>query len=158
MEDKFGDLVEQRLFKTEKDTGLTETDIQLAAAILMFEVIMSDGHVDRMEIAEMVEILRKQFGLGGEEIGRILEQVRTANGEKLELNPFSAKLRQYWGDDQRLRLLNNLWIIALADRVIDDGEQLMIGEIAMSLGLSADDIEHAKTAAKDRLDLNITSF
>ena len=158
MEDKFSDLVEQRLFKAEQDASLSEADIQLAAAILMFEVIMSDGHVDRMEIAEMVEILRKQFGLGGEEIGGILEQVRAASGEKLELDPFSAKLRQYWDEGQRLRLLNNLWIIALADRVIDDGEQQMIEEIAKSLRLSAQDIERAKTAAQERLDLNITSF
>ena len=136
MEDKFSDLVEQRLFKVDQDSKLTNADIQLAAAILMFEVVLSDGHVDRMEIAEMVEILRKQFGLGGEQIGEILEQVRAVSGEKLELEPFTMKLRQYWDDDQRLSLLKNLWIIALADRVIDDREGLMIDEFARSLGLS----------------------
>ena len=158
MEDKFSDLVEQRLFKAEHDAGLTEADIQLAAAILMFEVVMSDGHVDRMEIAEMVEILRKQFGLGGEDIGTILEQVRAVSGEKLELEPFSLKLKQYWDDDQRLRLLNNLWVIALADQVIDDRERSMIDELAKSLGLSDENIEHTKVAAEQRLDLNLTSF
>lgn len=158
MQDKFSDLVEQRLFKAEQDAGLSEADIQLAAAILMFEVVMSDGHVDRMEIAEMVEMLRKQFGLGGEEIGKILEQVRAHSGEKLELEPFSLKLRQYWDDDQRLRLLNNLWIIALADQVIDDRERVMIDEFAKSLGLSDENIERTKAAAQERLDLNLTSF
>jgi uncharacterized tellurite resistance protein B-like protein len=158
MQDKFSELVEHRLFRAEQDAGLTQADIQLAAAILMFEVIMSDGHVDRMEIAELVEILRQQFGLGGEEIGEILEQVRTVSGEKLELEPFTMKLRQYWNDDQRLHLLNNLWIIALADQAIDDRERIMIDKFARSLGLSDQDIERTKAAAQEKLDLNLTSF
>lgn len=158
MQDEFSALVEHRLFGAEQDVGLTQADIQLAAAILMFEVIMSDGHVDRMEISELVEILRKKFGLGGEEIGEILEQVRTVSGEKLELEPFTMKLRQYWDDEQRLHLLNDLWIIALADQAIDDRERIMIDKFARSLGLSDKDIEHTKAAAQEKLDLNLTSF
>jgi uncharacterized tellurite resistance protein B-like protein len=157
VQDKLSELVEHRLFSAEQDASLTQADIQLAAAILMFEVIMSDGHVNRMEIAELVEILRKQFGLGGEEIGEILEQVRTVSGKKLELEPFSMKLRQYWDDDQRLHLLNDLWIIALADQAIDDRERIMIDKFARSLGLSDKDIERTKAAAQERLDLNLTS-
>jgi uncharacterized tellurite resistance protein B-like protein len=156
MQDKFNELVEHRLFRAEQNVGLTQADIQLAAAILMFEVIMSDGHVDRMEIAELVEILRKQFGLSGEAIGEILEQVRTVSGEKLELEPFCMKLRQYWDDDQRLRLLNDLWIIALADQTIDNRERIMIDKFARSLGLSDKDIERTKAAAQEKL--NLTSF
>jgi DnaJ like chaperone protein len=158
MVDKFNDLIEPRLFKTEQAAGLTEADIQLAAAILMFEIMVSDGHVDRVEIAEMVDILRKQFGLDGEEIGAILVQVRAVSGERLELEPFCLKLRQYWDDDQRLLLLNNLWIIALADRVLDDRERSIIDQFAKSLNLSDENIERTQAAAQQRLDLNLSSF
>ncbi|MFT5135154.1 MAG: DnaJ like chaperone protein [Arenicella sp.] len=158
MVDKFSDLIEPRLFKTEQTAGLTEADIQLAAAILMFEIIVSDGHVDRMEIAEMVDILRKQFGLDGEQIGAILVQVRAVSGERLELEPFCLKLRQYWDDDQRLLLLNNLWIIALADRVLDDRERSIIDQFAKSLNLSNENIERTQAAAQERLDFKLSSL
>lgn len=151
MADNISDIMDQRLFKAVREADLSEADIQLAAAVLLFEVSMSDGHVDRMEIAELVEILRKQFNLDGKEIGRILESVRAANGEKLQLDIFTYKLKQFWNEEQRVRLLNNLWVIALADRVIDDRERALIDQIANSLNIDEQSIRNAESVAQELL-------
>jgi len=154
MINKFKDIMDQRLFAGE-NSGRSDSDIQLAAAILMFEVIMSDGHVDRMEMAELVDILRRQFDLDGEEIGHILESVRNVGGEQLDLSSFALKLRNQWSQDERLRLLNNLWVIALADQIIDDRERKLIEEIALILDLSETDIQRAQQIAEQKLELGI---
>lgn len=147
------DDIEERFFRAAKEAGLNESDIELAAAILMFEVIMSDGHVDHKEISKMMDILRTQFALDGIAIGGLLENVRSSSGGPLDLDEFVLKLKQYWVKEEHIRLLNNLWLIALADRRIDDRERELIEHIAVRLELSSDEITQAQTLAEQRLEL-----
>ncbi|MEM7361272.1 MAG: TerB family tellurite resistance protein [Pseudomonadota bacterium] len=150
------DDLEERFFRSAKQAGLNESDIELAAAILMFEVIMSDGHVDHKEISKMVDILHKQFALDGNAIGDLLENVRSSSGGMLDLDEFVHKLKQYWVKEEHIRLLNNLWLIALADRRIDEREQQLIEHIAMELGLSSEEIQEAQSLAEQRLELKLS--
>ena len=156
MIDKFNDVLELSLFNSSEDAKRSPSSIQLAAAILMFEVVKADGHVDRMEVAEMIEILRKNFDLNGDEIGTLLEMAGDAGNEELHLESFGLKIRQNWNAEERLQLLKDFWIIAIADRDLDQRESDLIQRIADMLELNDKQIEIARGNAQQRLELGLT--
>ncbi|NND00634.1 MAG: TerB family tellurite resistance protein [Gammaproteobacteria bacterium] len=152
----FNDLIESNLFKPAANGGPSEVEIQLAAAILMFEVVKVDGRVDRAEMTAVIDNLRRRFSLEGEEIGRLLEMVSDSGELHLDLESFAHKLCEKWGQDARLRLLADFWVIAVADKVIDDRERKLIERIAMLLNLTQEEIHRAGYQAKHWLEFNTT--
>lgn len=145
--DLFSELVDKRLFKKDNGESISDEDIQVAAAIFMFEVAKSDGVIDRLEIAQVINTLKRRFDLDGESVGKLIEQASDGRDGNRDLELFSEKLRQYWSHDQRMKLLRNFWEIAFADEVVDQRERDFISKSAMLLDISeADSEEIAKHA------------
>ena len=156
MSDKLTDLIQPQPIAGKQPALPSQQDIQLAAAILMFEVVKSDGHVNRLEMAEVMDVLRTQFSLEGEAIGQLLEVAGDLGNHLIGLDAFTDRLRNNWGVDELRRLLKDFWVIAVADRVIDKREVQLIEEIAKSLGLTAQDISNARQHAQQKLELSHT--
>ena len=156
MSDKLTELIQLHPIAGEQAAALSQQDIQLAAAILMFEVVKSDGHVNRLEMAEVMDVLRTQFSLDGEAIGHLLEVAGDLGNHLIGLDAFTHKLRDNWGADELRRLLKDFWVIAVADRVIDKRETQLIEKIAKSLGLATQDISNARQHAQQKLELSHT--
>jgi len=155
MTDKFNEVLELSLFSANLGAKLSPSSIQLTAAILMFEVIKADGQVNRLEVAEMIEILRNNFDLTGNEIGTLFEMAGDAGNEKLNLESFASKIRHNWSAEERLQLLKDFWIIAIADRDLDQRESDLIQRIADMLDLNNKQIELARMNAEQRLKLKL---
>jgi len=153
--DSFKQALENKLFEQQSDNHVSSVNIQLAAAILMFEVIKADGDVDKMEVAEMVDILRTQFALESSEIIDLLENVHSSTKQTIELETFTQKLCKHWDKPERVRLLKDFWVIALADNQIDAGERDLIDRIAGLLELAGEEITRARYHAEQKLELNI---
>lgn len=145
--DLFSELVDKRLFKKNKGESVTDEDMQIAAAILLFEVAKSDGVIDRLEIAQVISTLKRRFDLDGDSVGKLIEHASDGENANRDLELFSEKIREYWSHDQRMKLLRNFWEIAFADDVVDDRERDFISKSAKLLDISeADSEEIAKHA------------
>lgn len=151
----FKELLDLKIFEHKDAEGVSDVTIQLAAAILMFEVVKADGDVDTMEVAEMVDILRTQFALKSNEIRKLLEAVHAAGDDEIRLESFARKLCQHWGHRERVRLLKDFWVIALADNQLEDGEKDLIDKIAQHLELDQEEITRARFHAEQKIELNI---
>lgn len=125
-------------------------DIALAAATLMFEVIKSDNNIDLFENQQMAEQLRKQFGLSCEEIDELIVLAEDTSDKLTSLHGFTRQLCDYWNNSQRCELIEDLWLIALADGKIDSHERHVIRKIAALLYLTDKQIALAKDVAKSR--------
>jgi len=125
-------------------------DIALAAATLMFEVIKSDSDIHLFENQQMAEQLRKQFDLSREEIAELVTLAENASDEAVSLQRFTRQLCDSWDNSQRCELIEDLWLIALADGKIDAHERHVIRKIAALLYLTDKQIALAKIAANRR--------
>lgn len=125
-------------------------DIALAAATLMFEVIKSDSDIHLFENQQMAEQLRKQFDLSHEETAELVALAEDASDEAVSLQGFTRQLCDSWDNSQRCELIEDLWLIALADGKIDAHERHVIRKIAALLYLTDKQIALAKIAAKRR--------
>lgn len=145
---KFTELFDSRLSNSVDSADSGTADIQLATAILMFEVVKADLKIDRSEMAELMEILRQQFKLDDRGLGRILE---LAGDASMNLESVTTIIREEWNSEQRLKLLKYFWVIAVADEDIDERETALIDRIAQLLELNSDDITAAKNQAEQVL-------
>ena len=144
-------------FFTSKIAGLDasnnnpEAELQLAAATLLFEVVRSDGQVDNIELQMMADILSEQFTLEQQDIDEMMELAQRTSREATCLQRFTRELCQQWGNDKRIKLLQNLWLIALADRKVDAHERHLIRRLAALLYLNDNEIARAKISAEAQL-------
>ena len=131
--------------------AISEKDIKLAAATLMFEVIRSDGVIGESELQNMRELLKVQFELTATEIEATMKLAIESSDYQTSLQGFTREVCNQWGNEKRLQLLEYLWIIALTDGVIDANERHLIRKIAGLLYLTPAQTVLAREKAKFRL-------
>ncbi len=146
----FKQFVKDRFTDNETLTKPNSHDIALAAATLMFEVIKSDSDIHLFENLQMAEQLHKQFDLSREEIAELVALAEDSSDEAISLQGFTRQLCDSWNNSQRCELIEDLWLIALADGKIDAHERHVIRKIAALLYLTDRQITLAKVAAQSR--------
>lgn len=151
---KFSDVMDKCMLDAEKKNKRDKLDARVAAAILLVAVVKADGRVERMEFAEVIDILSKQFNLPASEVGQLLEQASDSFMFDRDLKTFTMRLRNAWSNEERLKLLKNLWGIAIADHTIDDRERELIEQLASMLDLNDDEINAAREQAEQQLAFN----
>ena len=131
--------------------------LKLAAATLMFELIRSDGQIDSAELASMRDILKREFELDEEGVETLFKQAEESAYEAISLQGFTREICDNWGNEKRLKLLEYLWILAMADNVIDRHERHLVRKVAGLLYLNDNEIIIARENAKKQLGLNANS-
>lgn len=132
----------------------SEHDLRLAAATLMFELIRSDGRVDKVELIYMNEILQREFKLDEEEVEELFKQAKETAHEAISLQGFTRQICDTWGNSKRVKLLEYLWMLALADDNIDPHERHLVRKVAGLLYLNETEIIQAQEQAKRQLGMN----
>lgn len=138
-----------------KATGTDPSDheLKLAAATLMFEVIRSDGRVDQVELIYMGDILKREFKLSEQELEDLFELAKETADSATSLQGFTREICEGWGNSKRVKLLQYLWMLALADDRIDPHERHLVRKVAGLLYLTEQQIIQAKEQAKRQLDI-----
>ena len=140
------------LFKKAKvDKDPSDADLKLAAATLMFEVVRSDGRVDQVELIYMGEILRREFHLSETELDELSQLAKDTANAATSLQGFTRDICNNWGNSKRMKLLEYLWMIALADDKIDPHERHLVRKVAGLLYLNDDQVLKSREQAKRQL-------
>lgn len=136
--------------------ALLEPDIKLATAQLMLEVIKADGRIDRVELLTMTELLRRQFKLKQVDLNELFATISKSRPNEDGLQEITRTICQTWGNAKRMKLLENLWIVALADQIIDQDENTLVRKLAGLLCLNEMQIFQTQESAK--LQMGIEDF
>lgn len=142
------DYFSNKVMKTKSDGQPSDEDIKLAAASLMFEVIRCDGQIDSAELGTMTDILRRQFAMADDDIKEMLAVARAHSSQATCLHQFTRDICKAWDNTQRVRLVEHLWLIALADERIDTHERHLVRKVAGLLYLSERQIAQSRESAK----------
>lgn len=142
--------------KTDKNRDTRELELKLAAATLMFEVIRSDGRVDKVELIYMGDILSREFKLTEDEMDELFKQAKETAHEATSLQGFTREICDNWGTNKRAKLLEYLWMLALADDQIDPHERHLVRKVAGLLYLNEAQIIQSRERAKRQLGIETT--
>lgn len=122
--------------------------IQLASAALMFELIRTDHDVTEAEIAELRDIMKTQMSLSDSETDELLALAEERATQSVSLYEFTSLICEQYDYPERIRLIENLWLIAYSDRHLDKYEEMVIRKTADLIYVSHSDFIQAKLRAK----------
>ena len=144
--------IDKQVSQIEK-ASVTEHDIQLAAATLLFEVIKADHVIEDSEITSVSSLLEKHFSLDKEEVDNLIQLARDSSEEASCLQSFTRTICENYDNKQRCELVQYCWLIAFADGTIDTHERHLIRKIASLLYLNDKQIIQTRESAKRSLAL-----
>lgn len=126
--------------------------IQLATSVLMVEMCRIDGQVNNTEISHLRRLLEQQFELTNEEKNELMTLAENALDESTDYFQFTAILNQHCTQQEKVKLIGNLWQIAFVDGNADSHESHLLRKLASLLHVSHKDFIKAKHRAE--LDVN----
>jgi uncharacterized tellurite resistance protein B-like protein len=130
---------------------LSERELQMAAAVLLVEVLRADLRVKEGEIETVVAGLESVLGLEHEEAIELAKaaarHARAPDAMKLAIRCVDRCLTR----PQRVELAEWLWRIAFSDAELASHEEYLVRKTAEMIGLSTADLIEAKVRAKEAL-------
>lgn len=104
-----------------------EHTLQLATAVLLVEMMRADAQIDADERGTVIRALQAKFGLGADEVARLLELAQATADDAPDLFAFTSQLNRGFDLAQKVRMTEYLWQVAFADGHLSHHEnQLML--------------------------------
>lgn len=128
-------------------------DLRLAAAVLMVEVGIADSAIGGAERMVMEHTLRESFKLSPEEAGAIIHLAEQEADHAVSLHEFTSLLNKSLDAAEKRQLVEILWRVAFADKLVDKYEEYYIRKIADLLYVTHRDYIRAKHLAADKSEM-----
>src|SRR5262249_5448685 len=96
----------------------------------------------------IVRGLEREFGLGREEILRLLGRANEIRPPIVRLSDVTDVLRDRYSREQRIEIVRLLWRVIEADHVVEEWEQIFADHIAQAVGLDREETARARSEAR----------
>lgn len=125
-----------------------EHEVQLAAAVLLVEVMRADPASEPQERKAATQALSERFALAQDELDRLWELADATARTAYDYQRFTSALNDHFTQPEKIRLVEALWQVAYADEHIADGEHHAISKIAGLLHVTHGEYIAAKMHAR----------
>ena len=155
MLDKLKNFFEKHLKQQEAETQeQLEHRLQLACAVLLIEVAYADDSLSLLEQDQLQVAIKTKFELTEQEIESLLELAKNKSEQATDFHQFTRLLNDNFELVQKIRLVELMWEVAMADGRIDRHEEHFIRKIADLLYLRHSELISARERIKEELNKN----
>ena len=126
-------------------------DISLAVTALMVQVMQQDDCLDEAEHHAIIQGIQERFSLSKEDAEHHIKKATKANHQANDLHQFTAPLIKAYSEKERIDIIKQLWLIAMADQHIAPYEEALIRKVAELIGVHHHQFIDAKIQAKKSL-------
>lgn len=124
------------------------TNEAFLSLVLMTEISLADGELSDDERNHLLHELEHEYSLTGEKADSAISEAVQAVKEAASLHDFTAQLKAL-SYEQRVELIETLWVVAYADNTLDPHEESMLRKLADLLYISHADYIRAKLNVMD---------
>lgn len=124
-----------------------ERALQLASAVLLFQVAMADHQLEPAELARLRQVLVTEWDLDEAELEELVEAAEDVSKEGVSLYQELDVLNRRLDPEAKFRIMVGLWQIAYADEQLHHYEEHLIRRLADLLYVPHSDFIRAKHAA-----------
>jgi uncharacterized tellurite resistance protein B-like protein len=143
-----GDLI-RRLTAPEPEP-LPYDDARLALAALLVRIARSDGEYEGIEIDRIDALLASRYELSPFEAARLRTEAEALEAEAPDTVRFTRAIKDAVPYDDRVRVVEALWDIVLADGMRDHEEDAILRLVAPMLGVGDRDSNMARQRVESR--------
>jgi uncharacterized tellurite resistance protein B-like protein len=112
------------------DPHAVQHALQMAAAVMLVEVMRADATFHPGERLAVQAALRDTFALSDDEAGRLTELAETASRDATDLFSFTSRIDERFEMPQKVRMIEQLWRVAYADGHLNEHERHVLWRIA----------------------------
>jgi uncharacterized tellurite resistance protein B-like protein len=109
--------------------GGQQEALQLALTALLIEAANSDDRFDEAERGVIERLLESRFNLSRSDADELLAAGQRAASESAELFHFTRIINERLSFPERVELIEMLWEVAYADRVLDEYEDSLLRRV-----------------------------
>jgi uncharacterized tellurite resistance protein B-like protein len=141
-----------------RETGRQQDELWLALTALLVEAAYSDDHFDEAERAVIGKLIERRFNLSHSEARALLAAAETTALKSAELFHFTRIINERFSLAQRVELIEMLWEVAYADRVLDEYEDSLLRRVSGLIYVPDRERGMARQRVLERLGLDRTSL
>ena len=127
---KIQQFFQQHLLADDPDEDDLDSRLQLAAAALMVEIIYADETLTGEEENSLRELLKQRFSLAPREIENLVELAHAEKTSATDYYAFTSLINTHYTQQQKVKLVEDLWRLAYADGELDKFEEHLIRRLA----------------------------
>jgi uncharacterized tellurite resistance protein B-like protein len=113
-----------------------DLDLQVATVVLLLETAYGDEEYVPRERDTIRRGIEREFGISKEDAVRLLESGELSRRERRDVSSVSAQIEARYDVDQRKRIIDLLWRVIYADRIVDEGEEALAEDVTRLAGLT----------------------
>lgn len=147
---KLAALFDRALGAPEADPATREHALRVATALLLVEVARADQMADGAEAEVMIAALRQFFALDESEAAALLEEAAATADHAVELQQFTRRLHDQLSTAEKLRVIEMLWQVALADANLEKHEDHLVRRIGDLLYVPHSDLIRIRNRVRER--------
>ena len=110
--------------------------LEMACAVLLYEVMRADGEFAEQEKQQLNLILKQQFSLDEQTLTELNEQAQQISENATDFFRFTTKINQHYDLQAKKNIVALLWQVAYADGELASIEEHVIRRIADLLHLN----------------------
>ena len=125
--------------------------LQLATAALLVEMMQQDAHEHEVEKRAIHAALQSKFNLSETQTNDLYQLARQQVSQATDYFQFTNLIARNFTQEQKIKVIENLWTIAYADNSLDPYEEHMVRRIADLIYVSHSDFIQTKHKVRRRL-------
>ncbi len=132
-----------------------DDDFVATITALLVEAALADGALDVEERARILHLLTDQLEMSASDAETTLDEAITAHHTRVEIHGLVRQIRNDTEMEDRIIILEMIWVVVLADSHIDAHESQLMRRLAGLLFI--DDVEAGLAAKRARTRLGLAN-
>ena len=131
----------------DKKTEITEFNFEsdkIAVVALLISTAKYDGNFDDSEKTEIQKLIESYFSLSSQKTDDLFKAAEKLESEANDLHQFTRSLNEVLNEEEKLKIMELIWKIVMADGVIDNYEENLVRRLSGLLYLQDKDIGNIK--------------
>jgi uncharacterized tellurite resistance protein B-like protein len=122
----------QQWFKNQLEIENSDSQhtIELATAVLLYEVMRADHKCEKLEQESYRKQLEKHFSLSGIELETLCQLSQSKADSAADYQQFTRVLNDIYDAEEKRSVLDSLWSVAYSDHELSPDEDYTIRKIA----------------------------
>ena len=104
--------------------------LQLAAAVLLVEVMRADAVLDKAQRRAVIDALREEFGLADDAIERLVELAEQTAPKAPDYFAFTSRINDNFSMEQKIQMIEHMWRVAYANGQLDANENHLMHKVS----------------------------